>query len=250
MMKTLVILPTHQEAGNIDNVLRRVRASLPNAHVLVVDDASTDGTCDLAKVLALELGQIDLLSRSAKNGLGDAYRAGFAWGLEHEFEVLCEMDADLSHQPEVLAELVSAAVMGADLVIGSRYVPGGAIRGWPKNRLFLSRWGNRYVALLLGLAINDATSGFRAFRADAVQRFDLISTTSDGYTFQVETTYRLVRGGARIVEIPIVFHERTVGASKMSSRIVREALLLVTRWGLRDIVRGRRASPTIITRDV
>jgi glycosyltransferase involved in cell wall biosynthesis len=181
--------------------------------------------------------------------LGNAYRTGFEWGLQHDFEILCEIDADLSHEPEVLPELVSAAAMGADLAIGSRYVPGGAIRGWPKNRLFLSRWGNRYVALLLGLAINDATSGFRAFRADSVRRFELTSTTSDGYTFQVETTYRLVRGGARIVEIPIVFHERTVGASKMSGRIVREALLLVTMWGIRDLMRGRRASPTLVSRD-
>lgn len=248
-MKTLVVLPTHQEAGNIRQILSRLRSALPDAHVLVVDDASTDGTCQMVTDLARELGHIELMSRPTKNGLGDAYRAGFTWGLEHGFDILCEIDADLSHQPEVLPELVSAAVMGADLVIGSRYVPGGAIRGWPKNRLFLSRWGNRYVALLLGLAINDATSGFRAFRADAVRRFDLLSTSSNGYTFQVETTYRLVRGGARIVEIPIVFHERTVGASKMSGRIVREALLLVTLWGIRDIVRGRRASPTVITNE-
>ena len=248
-MRTLVVLPTHQEAGNIRQILSRLRTSVPDAHVLVVDDASTDGTCQMVTDLARELGHIELMSRPTKNGLGDAYRAGFTWGLEHGFDILCEIDADLSHQPEVLPELVSAAVMGADLAIGSRYVPGGAIRGWPKNRLFLSRWGNRYVALLLGLAINDATSGFRAFRADAVRRFGLLSTTSNGYTFQVETTYRLVRGGARIVEIPIVFHERTVGASKMSGRIVREALLLVTLWGVRDIVRRRRASPTVITNE-
>ncbi len=248
-MKTLVILPTHQEAGNIERVLRRLRQSLPDAHVLVIDDASTDGTCDVARRLGEELRNVDVLSRPTKNGLGNAYRTGFEWGLQHDFEILCEIDADLSHEPEVLPELVSAAAMGADLAIGSRYVPGGAIRGWPKNRLFLSRWGNRYVALLLGLAINDATSGFRAFRADSVRRFELTSTTSDGYTFQVETTYRLVRGGARIVEIPIVFHERTVGASKMSGRIVREALLLVTMWGIRDLMRGRRASPTLVSRD-
>jgi dolichol-phosphate mannosyltransferase len=248
-MKTLVILPTHQEAGNIEKVLRRLRQALPDGHVLVVDDASTDGTCDMARVLGEELGNIEVLSRPTKNGLGDAYRTGFEWGLEHQFDILCEIDADLSHEPEVLPELVSAAAMGADVAIGSRYVPGGAIRGWPRNRLFLSRWGNRYVALLLGLAINDATSGFRAFRADTVRRFDLTSTTSDGYTFQVETTYRLVRGGARIVEIPIVFHERTIGTSKMSGRIVREALLLVTMWGLRDIIKGRRSSPTVISRD-
>jgi len=248
-MKTLVILPTHQEAGNIENVLRRLRRALPDANVLVVDDASTDGTCDVARALGEDLGNIEILSRPTKNGLGNAYRTGFEWGLQHDFDILCEIDADLSHEPEVLPQLVSAAAMGADLVIGSRYVPGGAIRGWPKNRLFLSRWGNRYVAFLLGLAINEKTSGFRAFRAETVRRFDLASTTSDGYTFQVETTYRLVRGGARIVEIPIVFHERTVGASKMSGRIVREALLLVTMWGLRDILRGRRASPTIISRE-
>jgi dolichol-phosphate mannosyltransferase len=164
-MKTLVILPTHQEAGNIEKVLRRLRQALPDGHVLVVDDASTDGTCDMARVLGEELGNIEVLSRPTKNGLGDAYRTGFEWGLEHQFDILCEIDADLSHEPEVLPELVSAAAMGADVAIGSRYVPGGAIRGWPRNRLFLSRWGNRYVALLLGLAINDATSGFQIGRA-------------------------------------------------------------------------------------
>lgn len=243
---TLVIVPTHQEAENITEVLSRIRTALPESDVLVIDDASRDGTPDLAEEAGRALGRIEVMRRSSKNGLGDAYRTGFAWGLERGFEILVEIDADLSHDPAVLPELVSAAALGADLVIGSRYVPGGAIVGWPRKRLTLSRWGNRYVALLLGLAINDATAGYRAFRSDAVRHCQLSTTTSDGYAFQIETTYRLVRAGRRIVEIPIVFRERVSGASKMSGAIVREALWQVTKWGLRDVFRGRRSGVTLI----
>lgn len=243
---TLVIVPTHQEAANITDILTRIRASVPGADVLVIDDASRDGTPDLAEEVGRALGQVEVMRRDAKNGLGDAYRTGFAWGLERGYEILVEIDADHSHDPAVLPELVSAASLGADLAIGSRYVPGGAIVGWPRKRLTLSRWGNRYVALLLGLAINDATAGYRAFRSGAVRECNLATTTSDGYAFQIETTYRLVRAGKRIVEIPIVFRERVSGASKMSGAIVREALWQVTKWGLRDIVRGRRLGVTQI----
>lgn len=210
----------------------------------MIDDASRDGTPDIAERVGLEIGGVHVLRRSGKSGLGDAYRTGFAWGLDRDYEIIVEIDADLSHDPAVLPELVSAAALGADLVIGSRYVPGGAIIGWPKKRLVLSRWGNRYVALMLGLAINDATAGYRAFRASAIRACDLLGTTSDGYSFQIETTYRLVRAGLRIVEIPIVFRERVSGTSKMSGSIVREALLLVTLWGMRDIARGRRSAVT------
>lgn len=245
--KTLVCLPTHREAGNIENVLRRIRAALPDSTILVIDDASTDGTPDIAESLNREIRNITVLRRASKDGLGNAYRTGFGWGLANGFDILVEIDADLSHDPSVLPELVSAAHLGADLAIGSRYVPGGTIVGWPKKRLFLSRWGNRYIAIMLGLAVNDATSGFRAFRAATVADLDLVNTKSDGYTFQVETTYRLVRDGRRIVEIPIVFRERETGASKMSGSIVREALWNVTRWGLRDLVlRRRRAVTTIL----
>ena len=235
MPKVLVIIPTHQEAENIVAVIPRIFSAVPDAHILIVDDASTDGTPDLAEELDAGRGMISAIRRSTKDGLGNAYRVGFAWGLEHNYDILCEIDADLSHDPAVLPELISPVALGAQLAIGSRYIPGGAIVGWPKKRLALSRWGNRYVALMLGLAINDATAGFRAFDANIIRKCHLLDTRSDGYMFQVETTYRLVRAGARIVEIPIVFTERLLGHSKMKSSIVKEALWLVTKWGLRDI---------------
>jgi dolichol-phosphate mannosyltransferase len=243
---TLVIVPTHQEADNVAEVLTRIRAA-SDADILVIDDGSDDGTAEIAEHLDEQLGNITVLRRVGKTGLGDAYRAGLAWGLEHDYEVLVQIDADLSHDPAVLPELISAAALGADLAIGSRYVPGGAIVGWPGRRLFLSRWGNRYVAILLGLAINDATAGYRAFRADVVRRCDLVNTTSSGYAFQIETTYRLVRAGARIVEIPIIFRERASGSSKMNSSIVREGWWVVTKWGVRDILGRRRRSVTAIS---
>jgi dolichol-phosphate mannosyltransferase len=244
MPQVLVIIPTHQEAENIIEVIPRIFLAVPNAHVLVVDDASTDGTPDLAEELDASQGRITVIRRSTKDGLGNAYRVGFAWGLERNFDILCEIDADLSHDPSVLPELISPVALGAQLAIGSRYVPGGAIVGWPKKRLALSRWGNRYVALMLGLAINDATAGFRAFDANIIRTCDLVGTRSDGYMFQVETTYRLVRTGSRIVEIPIVFTERQLGHSKMKSSIVKEALWLVTKWGLRDMMTRRRIQVT------
>ena len=244
MAKVLVIIPTHQEADNIVTVITRILAAVPGAHVLVVDDASVDGTPDLAEELDAGRGQISVIRRNSKDGLGNAYRVGFAWGLERDFDILCEIDADLSHDPAVLPELISPVALGAQLAIGSRYIPGGAIVGWPRKRLALSRWGNRYVALMLGLAINDATAGFRAFDANIIRKCDLVGTRSDGYMFQVETTYRLVRTGSRIVEIPIVFTERQLGHSKMKSSIVKEALWLVTKWGLRDMLTRRRLQVT------
>ena len=244
MPRVLVVIPTHQEAENIAVVIPRIFDAVPDAHILVVDDASTDGTPDIAEQLDDGKNHITVLRRPTKDGLGNAYRVGFAWGLEHNFDILCEIDADLSHDPKVLPELISPVVLGAQLAIGSRYVPGGAIIGWPYKRLALSRWGNRYVALMLGLAINDATAGYRAFDARIVRKCHLLDTRSDGYMFQVETTYRLVRAGARIIEIPIVFTERQLGHSKMKSSIVKEALWFVTKWGLRDMVMRRRIQAT------
>ena len=239
-MRPLVVLPTYQEAENIEAVLRRLRVAVPDAHVLVVDDGSPDGTAELAQKLADDLGGIDVLERAGKDGLGSAYRTGFEWGFERGYDVLCEMDADLSHHPEALPGLLKVIDAGADLVIGSRYVPGGSTPQWPPVRRFLSVWANRYAAAVLGLAVNDATAGFRAYRADALRRIDLEHSRADGYGFQVELVYRIVRMGGRIVEVPITFTDRVEGSSKMSLRIVVEALGLVTLWGVRDMLTGRR----------
>ena len=178
-----------------------------------------------------------MLRREGKSGLGSAYRAGFAIATEAGADILIEMDADLSHDPQAIPALVSAIEHGADLAIGSRYVPGGSIPNWSWHRRFLSRWGNRYAALVLGLAVRDATSGFRAYRAEFLQRFDLEAVRADGYGFQVEMAYRIASRGGRIVEVPIAFADRERGNSKMSGRIVVEALILVTGWGVRDRLR-------------
>ena len=239
-MRPLVVLPTYQEADNVETVLRRLRAAVPEAHVLVVDDGSPDGTADLAEKVAEDLGSIEVTRRPVKAGLGSAYRSGFAWGLARGFDVLVEMDADLSHHPEALPSLLRVIDAGADLVIGSRYVPGGSTPDWPRARRALSLFGNRYASMLLGLDVRDATAGFRAYRADVVRRIDLDRSRADGYGFQVEMVYRVVRLGGRIVEVPITFTDRVEGRSKMSGRIVVEALALVTLWALRDLVTGRR----------
>jgi dolichol-phosphate mannosyltransferase len=241
-VRALVVLPTYQEAENIAEVLRRLRAAAPAVDVLVVDDSSPDGTAAIAKAAGHELGGVDVLVRATKSGLGSAYRAGFAEGLARGYDVLVEMDSDLSHDPARLPSLLSAieAGDGADLAIGSRYVPGGTIPNWPFHRRWLSRSGNRYAALVLGFSVADATSGFRAYRADVLRRIDLESVRADGYGFQIEMAYRVASSGGTIVEVPIEFVDRERGTSKMSFRIIVEALLLVTWWGLRDRVAGRR----------
>jgi len=239
-VRTLVVLPTYQEAANIAGVLERLRASVPDADVLVVDDSSPDGTAAIAEKVGAELGRIEVMHRLGKEGLGSAYRAGFAKGLSNGFEVLVEIDADGSHDPAALPSLLAAVVDGADLAIGSRYVPGGAIPDWPRSRRFISVFGNRYAAALLRLRVKDATAGFRAYRAAMVRRIDLPAIRADGYGFQVEMAYRVNRLGGRIVEVPITFTDRTEGDSKMSWRIVIEAFALVTLWGIRDRLPGSR----------
>ena len=240
-MRVLVVLPTYQEAANIVTVLHRLRAAAPDAGVLVVDDGSPDGTADLAEEAGRELGGVEVLRRPGKAGLGSAYRAGFAHGMAQGAEVLVEMDADLSHDPAVLPDLLAAVEGGADLAVGSRYVPGGSIpENWPWHRRALSRWGNRYTAGMLRLPVADATAGYRAYRADLLRRIALDTVSTDGYGFQIDMTYRTVQAGGRIAEIPIEFVDRTLGTSKMSTRIVVEALLAVTWWGLRDRVKQRR----------
>ena len=239
-MRTLVVLPTYQEASNIAAVLARLRNAVPDATILVVDDSSPDGTADIAEATGKELGNIEVLRRPAKDGLGSAYRAGFGRGLELGFEAMVEIDADGSHDPAALPELLKAVEDGADLAIGSRYVPGGAIPDWPRTRRFISVAGNRYAAALLRLPVRDATAGFRAYRATMLEQLDLKHMRADGYGFQVEMAYRVLRRGGRIVEVPITFTDRVEGDSKMSWRIVLEAFVLVTLWGIRDRLPGRR----------
>lgn len=244
-MRTLVVLPTYEEAENIAEVLRRLKAAVPAADVLVVDDSSPDGTAAVAKVAGAELGGVDVMIRAGKAGLGSAYRAGFAEGIRRGYDILVEMDSDLSHDPAALPTLLRAVQAGADLAVGSRYIPGGSIPQWSFRRRALSRWGNRYAGFALGLPVADATSGYRAYRAEMVGRIDLPSVRADGYGFQIEMAYRVARQGGRIVESPIEFVDRERGTSKMSSRIILEALLLVTWWGVRDYpsrARARRAA--------
>ena len=238
-MRVAVVVPTYNEADNVAVLCERVRAALPDAEIVVVDDGSPDGTAAVVRGLAQRLGPVELLVRSGKSGLGAAYRAGFALAIERGAEVCVQIDADLSHDPAVLPALVVNVEHGADLAIGSRYVPGGITRDWPWKRRTLSRWGNRYVAGMLGLAVNDATAGLRAYSVAALERMDYASVGAEGYGYQVEMTHRLVRAGGRIVEFPITFSERTAGESKLSGGIVREAAVLVVRLWLQDR-RGRR----------
>jgi len=244
-MDVLVVLPTYNESENIDHVLRRIRASLPAATVLVVDDGSPDGTADLAEIVGKELGSVEVMRRAGKSGLGSAYRAGFAWGLDRGFDACIEMDADLSHEPEALPALVAPLSEGMELVIGSRYIPGGVIPNWAWHRRLLSRGGNLYASALLGLGVADATAGFRAYAAPLLARLDLDAVRAEGYGFQIEMTYAAKRAGAPILEVPIRFVDRVEGESKMSAFIVVEALGLVTLWGVQRLFGSRRRSSQV-----
>jgi dolichol-phosphate mannosyltransferase len=222
-------------------VLGRVRAAVPHADVLVVDDNSPDGTAALARAAADELGQIDVLVRERKDGLGNAYRDGFRLGMDRGYDVLVQMDADLSHDPSAIPDLLDALEQGAEAAVGSRYVPGGSIPHWPWYRRALSRYGNRYSCVVLGMDIHDATSGFRAYRVDALNAIDVFTTRAKGYGFQIETAYRVSRSGRKLLEIPITFTDRIRGYSKMSLNVMVEELGLVTWWGIRDrLSRSRR----------
>jgi dolichol-phosphate mannosyltransferase len=235
----LVIVPTYNEIENLERILDRLQAAVPAAHALVVDDGSPDGTGQLADKLATRDPRVHVLHRTEKSGLGPAYVAGFAWARAHGFDVLVEMDADGSHAPEQLPTLLAALEAGADLALGSRYVPGGRVVDWPLHRRLLSRGGNIYVRWALRLPLNDATGGYRAVRGELVDRLPFDDVASHGYCFQVDWAWRAWRSGARVVEVPITFAERTLGRSKMSGSIVREALVRVTEWGLRDRLADR-----------
>jgi glycosyltransferase involved in cell wall biosynthesis len=230
-MTSLCVIPTFNESATIEQVVRSVLATAADLDLLVVDDSSPDGTGDLVAKIADAEPRLHLLSRPTKDGLGGAYRSGFDWGLRRDYETFIEMDADLSHDPADLPEML-LALETADLVIGSRYTAGGSTAGWSRLRRFLSRSGNAYVHHALGLPVADATAGFRVFRRAVLEALPVTALTSTGYCFQIETAYLAWRRGFRLAEIPVTFRERQAGSSKMSSRIVVEALLQVSRWGI------------------
>jgi dolichol-phosphate mannosyltransferase len=243
-VKVLVIVPTYNERENLDRILERLAAAVPAADVLVVDDGSPDGTGDLADARAAEDGRVQVLHRTTKSGLGGAYVAGFCWGLERGYDALVEMDADGSHSPEQLPDLL-AALAAADVVLGSRWVAGGSVVDWPRRRELLSRGGNAYARLALGLPVRDATGGFRVYRREVLAAMDLGDIASQGYCFQVDLVWRAWRAGWRVVEVPIRFIERTAGVSKMDRSIVVEALWRVTVWGLRSRFRRGESRPRL-----
>lgn len=234
---SLVVIPTYNEAQTIRRVVEGVLGSDRTFEILVVDDGSPDGTAEI--VQSMGEGRVNLLRRPSKEGLGRAYVAGFRWGLERDYRMFVEMDADLSHDPAMTVALIEAAE-DSDLAIGSRYVGGGRVEGWSRARHALSRAGNLYARLILGFGVRDATSGFRCFRREVLAAIDLDSVSSTGYAFQIDMAYRAWLLGFRITEVPITFVERRAGTSKMSGSIALEALSLITSWGLRDLVTGRR----------
>ena len=235
-VKVLVVIPTYNEAENIGRMLETLRDVAPQAEILVVDDGSRDGTAEIVSTQATILGSIHLLERTQKDGLGSAYRAGFAWGLAAGYDAFVEIDADFQHDPHALPSLISAAAQGAGVVIGSRYVDGGETPKWPWYRLLLSRGGNQYASVMLGLNVADSTAGFRVYQADTLNVIDYSTVEADGYGFQIEMTYRSRRANQSIVEVPITFTDRAVGESKMSSTIVVEALFLVTKWAVENVL--------------
>ena len=243
-LRVLVVVPTYDERENLPLILGRIRAAVPSVDVLVADDDSPDGTGAVADEWAARDDHVHVLHRPGKAGLGAAYIDGFRWGLEHSYDVLVEMDADGSHQPEQLPSLLERIAAGADLVLGSRWVAGGSVVNWPRHREVLSRGGNLYARLALGVPLRDATGGYRAFRATALEKIGMEDVESQGYCFQVDLAWRAVQAGLRVDEVPITFVERELGASKMSQAIVVEALLRVTQGGVRsrwDRVRSRTA---------
>jgi dolichol-phosphate mannosyltransferase len=236
----LVIIPTFNELESLPVIVGRVRAAVPEAHILVADDNSPDGTGLLADEIASSDEHVKVMHRLGKEGLGAAYLAGFAWALEHGYDVVVEMDADGSHQPEQLPRLLDQ-LRTADLVLGSRWVNGGGTVNWPKSRQFLSKGGSLYTRVMLGVPLRDVTGGYRAFRADTLRKLDLHEVASQGYCFQVDLAWRAVQRGLVVKEVPITFVERVAGSSKMSQKIVVEALWRVTVWGVDDkITRVRK----------
>jgi dolichol-phosphate mannosyltransferase len=238
-----VIIPTYNERDNLELIVTRVRASVPTADLLIVDDNSPDGTGEIADKLAAADTRIHVMHREGKSGLGTAYIAGFGWAQENGYGVMVEMDADGSHDPADLPKMLTA-LESADLVIGSRYVPGGTVVNWPKSREALSRGANVYVRLVLGISVHDATGGYRAYRADTLSAIGLDTVDSQGYCFQIDLTMRAIKAGRTVTEVPITFTERARGASKMSRGIIIEALWRVARWGVSSRL-GRDTARTV-----
>lgn len=253
--RVIVLIPTYNERENLPLIVGRLRSAVPHVDVLVLDDGSPDGTGDVADGLAAADGQVHVLHRPSKQGLGRAYLAGFEWASERGYDVMVEMDADGSHQPEQLPSLLTA-LEHADVTIGARWVRGGVVENWPLRRKVLSVGANVYTKVLLGMRVNDATAGYRAYRATALQAMGLQGVESQGYCFQIDLTMRAVRAGLTVVEVPITFVEREIGVSKMGQDIVREALTNVTLWGLKHRARqvrgvlGRRRSPRSVSGSV
>ena len=231
-MLVAVVLPTYNESENIARLLTQLRQILPESQLYVVDDNSPDGTGDIAEQCAVELGGIEVLHRPGKQGLGSAYRHGFAYVISQGVDVVVSMDVDFSHNPLSIPAMLAAIESGSDAVIGSRYVSGGGTKNWPIHRRLLSRWGNLYTAAVLGVSVRDCTSGFRAYRATALASIAPETTKAEGYAFLSELVVRLSHRGMKISEVPILFVDRENGTSKMSGRIIAESMLLVTRWGI------------------
>jgi dolichol-phosphate mannosyltransferase len=234
VVQVVAVVPTYDEAENVAELVAMLRKAVPGIKVLIVDDDSPDGTAEVARALAVEHGAVDVLVRHDRRGLGSAYRDGFRQAIDGGADVCVQIDADLSHDPADLPALLANIEHGADLAIGSRYVPGGRTENWPWRRRWLSRWGNRYAAGLLGLAVNDATAGYRAYRAESLEAMGFEEVVAEGYGYQIEMTHRLVRAGGRIVEFPIEFRDRRAGRSKLSQGIVGEAMGLVLRLWVAD----------------
>ena len=238
-MSRLIIIPTYNEAENAPILIRRLLKHIPDSEILVIDDGSPDGTALIVENLQREFASLHVLKRQQKSGLGSAYRTGFAWGLNRGYSELVEMDADMSHRVRDLAKMISVKEQNptTSLVIGSRWTKGGTTTNWSKSRELLSRTANLYVRFMLGLGVKDATAGFRIYSADMLRKIDLASIKSEGYSFQIEMTREVRRLGGSIIEVPITFREREQGVSKMSKKIVREAMFLVTVWGLKRALR-------------
>jgi dolichol-phosphate mannosyltransferase len=233
-VRSVVVLPTFNERENVADMLAAIRAASPDTDIMVVDDCSPDGTGELAEAAAERLGRVSVVHRQGKAGLGAAYRHGFGLAFEQGYDAIVSMDSDFSHDPTVIPEMLRLLGAGADAVVGSRYVVGGGTVNWPLHRRLLSRWGNRYTGALLGVRVRDCTSGFRAYRAEALMTVDPASTSAEGYAFLTELVRRLAHQQADVVETPIMFKDRERGSSKMSSRIIAESMLLVTGWGVSD----------------